>query len=230
VDPTEVQRDYYKRTADAYDAMHVDPADEHMLALGIVAAHIERLGATSVLDTGCGTGRAMRYFRERFPDMTIRGNDPSAELYAASGLPEELFDCISSDELLYGDGQFDVVVECGVLHHVANPERVVGEMLRVARRAVFLSDSNIYGQGRFGLLKYLLVRARLWRGINRLRRGGRDWYYSEGDGVAYSYSVFDSYRQVQRACAAVHVVPLDGSGPVRFGSQHVLLCGFKDPV
>ena len=230
MDPAELQRSYYKRTADAYDAMHIAPNDEHMLALGIVAAHIERIEATSVLDTGCGTGRAMRYFRARFPDIIVRGNDPSPELYEASGLPAELFDCVGSDELPYDDGQFDVVVECGVLHHVANPERIVGEMLRVAKQAVFLSDSNIYGDGRFGLLKYLLVRARLWRSFNRLRRGGRDWYYSDGDGIAYSNSVFDSYRQVQQASAAVHVIPLDGSGPARFGSRHVLLCGFKHPV
>ena len=230
MDPAEAQRVYYKRTASEYDAVHVSPSDEHALGLGLVATHIERLGATSLLDTGCGTGRAMRYFRERFPDMTVRGNDPSPELYAASQLPDELFDCVSSDKLPYNDGQFDVVVEFGVLHHVANPERIVGEMLRVARRAIFLSDVNIYGSGRFGLLKYLLMRARLLRTINRLRRGGRDWYYSEGDGVAYSYSVFDSYRQVERACAAVHVLPLDGSGPARFGSVHVLLCGFKDPI
>jgi ubiquinone/menaquinone biosynthesis C-methylase UbiE len=42
----------------------------------------------------------------------------------------------------------DAAFECGVLHHVAEPSHVVGEMMRVARKAIFLSDSNRFGQGR----------------------------------------------------------------------------------
>jgi hypothetical protein len=45
-----------------------------------------------------------------------------------------------------------------------------------------------------------LARLHLLDAVNRARRGGRRWYHTEGDGVAYSYSVFDSYRQVADAC------------------------------
>jgi SAM-dependent methyltransferase len=167
---------------------------------------------------------------KRFPDMRVHGNDRSPELLAASGLPDELLDCVSSEELPYADGSFDAVLECGVLHHVERPERVVAEMLRVARKAVFLSDSNIYGLGRMParVAKLALARIGLLDAVNRARRGGKRWYYSEGDGVAYSYSVFDSYRQIADACERVVAIPLTGSGrSALLGSPHVLLCGFK---
>jgi ubiquinone/menaquinone biosynthesis C-methylase UbiE len=52
---------YYEETASRYDAMHVSENDEHAIALRYVAMYLEWLGAESILDTGCGTGRAMRY-------------------------------------------------------------------------------------------------------------------------------------------------------------------------
>lgn len=221
----ELQRRYYAGTAHEYDVQHVD--EGHELSLAIVAHDIERYGWASVLDTGCGTGRAMKYLAERLPDIELHGNDPSAELLDASGLSASQLTCCGSESLPFADGAFDVVVETGVLHHVPEPARVVGEMLRVARCAVYLSDSNIYGRGH-GRTKLILARAGLLRPLNCLRRGGHDWFYSEGDGVAYSYSVFDSYVQVARACGEVRIHPLDGCGKTAlFGSPTVLLAGFK---
>ena len=43
----------------------------------------------------------------------------------------------SGYELPFEDEAFDAVFECGVLHHVAEPGRVVGEMVRVAKRRFF---------------------------------------------------------------------------------------------
>ena len=224
------QQAYYARTAVQYNDMHVNDHDEHALALHHIAGYLNIIEAESVLDTGCGTGRAISFLQERFPDMRIRGNDPSGELLAASGLPIDILDCVSSEQLPYPDGSFDAVVECAVLHHVAKPDRIVAEMLRVARKAVFLSDSNIYGQGRLTarVIKLALATAGLLDGINWIRRGGKRWYYSEGDGVAYSYSVFDSYQQLSQACDRVVALPLSGTGRTALlGSSHVLLCGFK---
>jgi hypothetical protein len=47
----------------------------------------------------------------------------------------------------YADGAFDVVTAFAVLHHVRRHGRVISEMLRVARRAIFISDTNNYGRG-----------------------------------------------------------------------------------
>src|SRR5262249_19254889 len=37
--------------------------------------------------------------------------------------------------------------EFAILHHVAQPRAIVKEMLRVARKAVIISDCNRFGQG-----------------------------------------------------------------------------------
>jgi SAM-dependent methyltransferase len=238
--PEVVQRDYYRRTAGVYDEWHTAAPDEHSFALEHVLLYLRWCGATSVLDSGCGTGRALRFLRERAPDLWLRGNDPSPDLLSVAtsehGIPPDLLDCVASDELPYGDGAFDAVIETGVLHHVANPARLVSEFLRVARKAVFLSDSNIYGSGRLAarLAKVALRRAGVLGRVNWLRRAGRHWYFSEDDGVAYSYSVLDAVPQLRRVCEQVLVVPTDDAGgPVGvplLGSPHVLVCGFKEPL
>jgi ubiquinone/menaquinone biosynthesis C-methylase UbiE len=233
------QLDYYRETARQYDEWHTAAFDEHYFALEHMLFYLRWIGATSVLDTGCGTGRSMRFILERIPDISVRGNDPSKELLQTAaeqhGISPNLLDCASTLELPYPDDAFDAVIETGVLHHIPDPSRAVAEMLRVARKAVFLSDSNIYGQGSLlaRIVKLGLARIHLLKYVNRLRRGG-DWYYSVGDGVAYSYSVFDSYGAVEADCAEVIVVPTarkPGSAQFPlFASPHCLLCGFKEPL
>jgi ubiquinone/menaquinone biosynthesis C-methylase UbiE len=235
--PAREQLAYYAITADRYEADHVHDGDEHDFALRHVAFYLRWIDARSVLDTGCGTGRAMRFLRESLPHVSVRGNDPSEELLAIAvrdhGVPADALDCCPSERLPYGDSSFDAVVATGVLHHVADPEKVVAEMLRVARIAVFISDGNVYGQGghvaKCG--KRLLARAHLLRPVNWLRRRGHHWFYSPGDGIAYSYSVFDSVPQLRKSCSSVVVIPthplgMTGSNPLS-GSSHCLVSAFK---
>jgi ubiquinone/menaquinone biosynthesis C-methylase UbiE len=235
------QRDYYARTATTYDGMH--DMGEHHDALRHVAMYMQAIGAKSVLDTGCGTGMAMLYLTREMPDLLTHGNDPSEALLRVAqdrhGIPGDRLDCVSSERLPYEDGAFDAVVETGMLHHTPEPQRVVAEMLRVARKAVFISDSNIYGQVGSSLparaLKLALARAGLLRPLLRRMRGGHDWYFNEGDGVAWSYSIFDSYPLVRDACAESVVLPtgskrgLADACPILFAS-HCLIAGFKEPL
>lgn len=177
----------------------------------------------------------MRYLIEHLPRARVRGSDPSEALLGIArsdhGVSADLLDCASSERLPYSARSFDAVVETGVLHHVPRPDLVVSEMLRVARKAVFLSDSNIYGQGGLPkrLAKLVLARSGLLKALNRFRRGGHNWYCSESDGIAYSYSVFDSYQALNSACEQVVVIATQGSD--RFPlltAGHVLMCGFKE--
>ena len=234
------QRTYYAETADQYDAAHVQHGDEHDVALRHVAFYLRWIDAQSVLDTGCGTGRGMRFLREELPSLDVRGNDPSEELLAIAardhGIPGDTLDCCPSEDLPYEDASFDAVVAVGVLHHVAKPERVVAEMLRVAASAVFISDCNIYGQGSRGArsVKRLLAHAHLLQPLNWVRRGGHDWYSSPGDGIAYSYSVYDSIPQLRGSCPSIIVGPTVASGMTggnpRSDSSHCLVSAFKTPL
>jgi hypothetical protein len=102
-----------------------------------------------------------------------------------------------------------------VLHHVPDPRPVVAEMLRVARRAVFIADSNNFGQGPrpARLAKQLLHACGLWPLANLVKTRGRGYIVTEGDGVSYSYSVFSSLPQIRAACDEVHFLNLSNSSP-----------------
>lgn len=237
---TRQQLVYYGETAGRYDEWHTACDDEHYFALRHIVFYLKWIEARSALDTGCGTGRAMRYIMQEFPQIRVHGNDPSLPLLRVAaeqrGVPVERLDCATGDHLPYADGSFDVVIATGVLHHVAHPDHVVSEMLRVARKAIFISDCNIYGRGRLAArgAKLVLSRLRMLNIVNRLRRGGKNWYSSEGDGIAYSYSVFDSYPLMLEACRQIIVIPTlgdrDAGVCALMRSSHCLVCGFKEPL
>ncbi len=117
-----------------------------------------------------------------------------------------------------------------------SPDIVVREMLRVAKRAVFISDSNLFGQGRrpLRILKFLLYRAGLWNLVKLVQTGGKGYAITAGDGLAYSYSAYFQYCSLAQWADRVIVVPLvsDGgfaSSPLPpFDSRCVLLCAVRD--
>jgi len=88
----------------------------------------------------------------------------------------------------------------------------VKEMLRVAKRAVFISDSNRFGQGSRSarLTKLVLYKMRLWGIYNYLKTSGRGYLISEGDGLAYSYSVYDSFEEIARWADRLILIPNGG--------------------
>jgi ubiquinone/menaquinone biosynthesis C-methylase UbiE len=229
----DLQRRYYAASARGYDAAHVHEGDEHYFALALLVGALDFLEAGSVLEIGAGTGRGLRYLGERCPRVARRGVEPVAELrevaYAKGVKRDEL---VAGDgrHLPYTDASHDVVCAFGVLHHVRDHERVVREMLRVARKAVFVSDSNNFGQGgRFArTLKQALNAVRLWGVADYVKTRGRGYTITEGDGLAYSYSVFSDYPLIRAHCRAVHVVNTSGAGvhPYRSAS-HVAVLGVK---
>jgi SAM-dependent methyltransferase len=232
-DEVNLQRRYYADTAARYDAMQISGQDEHQFALAILSAMIEFHGIRSVLDVGSGTGRALRYLKPRHPEVRFVGIEPVAALRAvghAAGLaPDELREG-DINALAAADGEFDLVCEFAVLHHVPKSARAVGEMLRVARKAVFISDANNLGQG--GALARGLKRTisalGLWRAFDLLRTRGRGYHVSAGDGLFYSYSVYNDYPQVRAACRSVHQFNTLDAGPNLVGSApQVALLGIK---
>ena len=229
-----IQRAYYARTAEDYDDMHVREDDEHGIALSFLISTIEQFGVTSILDVGCGTGRGLLRIKDALPKIGAVGIEPSAELRMAGhakGLAEtELIDGDAMN-LPFADGAFDLVCEFGALHHIPVPSRAVGEMLRVARKAVFISDTNNFGQGgRLSrLVKQTINAAGLWRVANSIKTKGKGYSFSEGDGLYYSYSVFNDLRQIQEACNSVHFLNTTSAGPNLYRTAtHVALFGLKN--
>ena len=234
-----LQREYYERTAHAYDAEHVREGDEHYVALKHMSGFFDVLGVSSVLDVGCGTGRGMRYFLQKKPGVRVHGVEPVAALIEqavnANAIPADSITEGSGEALPFADQSFDVAFECGVLHHVKEPERVVREMMRVSRKAVFLSDENRFAHGSVfsRWAKLLLWKAGVFRGAYRLKTLGKGYRFSEGDGLAYSYSVFDACGALSKWADRVILVPTDEVEATSvfhplLTSFHVLLCAVRD--
>jgi hypothetical protein len=106
-------------------------------------------------------------------------------------------------------------------------------MLRVARKAIFISDCNNFGQGSklARLFKQAANAAGLWPMADFIKTKGKGYTISEGDGLFYSYSVFNNYKQIAQACQSVYLLSTTDSGPNLYRtSTHVALLGIKpDP-
>ena len=233
-DEVSIQRRYYAQTAQAYDSMHVDDEREHHFALCLMMGAMDFLQVKSVLDIGSGTGRAIRWIKKHRPDILVRGIEPVEELRKvayANGVSETELIPGNALALEFADDAFDLVCEFGVLHHIKTPNVAVAEMLRVAKKAVFISDSNNFGQGGRAsrYIKQTLRSCGLWPLVNLIKTKGKGYTISEGDGLAYSYSVFNDYDQIQQQCESVHLINTVPAGinPYR-ASSHVALLGIKN--
>jgi len=235
-DEVKIQRAYYAETAHRYDSAHVHQDDEHSFALRFMISVIEQFGVKSILDVGSGTGRGLLTLKRALPEILAVGVEPSAELRKvgyANGLAESQLIDGDAMALAFGDGSFDLVCEFGALHHIPKPAKAVAEMLRVARKAIFISDCNNFGQGSklARLFKQAANAAGLWPMVDFIKTKGKGYTISEGDGLFYSYSVFNNYKQIAHACQSVHLLSTKDSGPNLYRtSTHVALLGIKpDP-
>jgi len=215
-----LQQDYYASTAVEYDAMHRDI--EHEFALTVIAAYIEHHQIRSVLDVGAGTGNAMQWLKRRFPDLNIKGVEPVQALREqAYGKGISELDLVDGSGYLlpFPDSSFEMVCEFAVLHHVKEPNRMVNEMSRVASRMLCISDCNFMGQGSWPVrnLKRLIYFSRLWPLANLVKTKGKGYTFSKEDGVAYSYSVFQSIATLKRSWRTLRIMTASGKSDGIFG-------------
>ena len=231
---TQRQQDYYTETALVDESMHVQPGDAHFVALEYVTALLHVVRAQSVLDVGSGTGRAVRFLGQRCPEVQVQGVEPVDELRKqAHALGTALHDA-SGEHLPFDDGSFDIVMSFGLLHHVPDPVPIVAEMMRVARFGIMISDANRFGQGSaaVGTLKLGIHSIGLWPLFERLRTRGRGYMESDGDGVFYSYSIFDTMPQLQAWANRVFVIPIMPQKKLllmQIAAPHGLLVAFREP-
>lgn len=228
------QRIYYSNSAASYNEMHLDESDEHYFALSFLISQIDRLGISSILDIGSGTGRAIQYIKQFRPDVRIIGIEPVKELreigYMQGIAKNELIDG-DALKLEFSDQEFDCVTEFGVLHHIRKPTLAISEMLRVSKIAIFISDSNNFGQGSpIGrITKQIANAVGLWNIVDFIKTRGKGYTISEGDGLGYSYSVFNNYKQIAKHCKSIHLLNTkDGGINLYRTASHVALLGIKN--
>lgn len=195
------QREYYAATADDYDRMHLQHG-EHEFALAQLSGLLAYYKFDSLLDVGAGTGRVLRHARKIDAAIRIKGIEPVPELIEIgyrNGIARDELEVGDAMDLPFESDSWDVVCAFGILHHIPQPNKAIREMCRVARHAVFFSDLNNYGCGSLPqrLFAQTLRALHLWRGFQWIKNGGRFDKYSKGDGVHFSYSLFDSLDTIK---------------------------------
>lgn len=231
----EMQKRYYAETAATYEEWHMEEKDEHYFALSFLLGMIDYYEIKSILDVGAGTGRSLLFLKEHRPDLLIRGIEPVAELCEIGyqkGLSREELTEGDATKMEFATGEFDLVTEFGVLHHIGKPQKAVAEMLRVAKTAIFISDSNNFGQGSLPVrtAKQVINAFGLWKAFDLAKTRGKGYMETEEEGISYSYSVFDNFKQIRRSCRNIHIVNTMDAGrqvnPYR-GAEHIALLGVK---
>ena len=240
MDEVSMQRDYFANASACYDASHSD-FDEHGVALAWLESLFYFYGFESYLEVGAGTGRHLLQLQSHFPRCRLIGVEPVEAMRQkgyAKGIGRNVLIDGDGYHLQFPDESFDLVAEFAVLHHVRYPERVITEMLRVARKAIFISDCNNFGHGSLlaRKIKRGLRRLSLWSFFDWVRSGGKRYYITQGDGVAYSYSVFNNISQLSKVCKGgiyiLNTTPLDDpiTSDLLTSAAQVALLGLKKNV
>ena len=118
---------------------------------------LQRAQPRTILDVGCGEGVLTEQWARRLPDTRIVGTDLDdaklKEEWQRRSLPNLAFAPAISDDLPYGDGEFEAVAAIEVLEHVPDPQATLAEMARVTSRWLLVS----------------VPREPLWRALNIAR-------------------------------------------------------------
>lgn len=225
------QLDFYARQAEEYLIQPFGHGEVDS-ALPFLVGQIRMRGWKSLLDVGSGGGRIPAIIRDHTALDRLIGLEPSDGLRKVAqekyGFAASDFIAGDATALPFADNEFDLVTEFAVLHHMRKPRLALREMIRVARHAVAVADSNNFGQGRYAArrIKQLLNALNLWPVVDFVRTGGKGYHISEADGLWYSYSLFSDIDLLREAFHTVHVVNLVGAAANHYNdSGGALLIG-----
>tara|TARA_B110000971_G_C20032538_1_gene512161 strand:- start:3126 stop:3854 length:729 start_codon:yes stop_codon:yes gene_type:complete len=229
-----IQKNYYNNTSHLYDKIHTyNERDEHYFALSCLVGLIDHFKIESILDVGAGTGRAIKFLKKKFPKIKIIGIEPVKalrEIAYSKGISNNVLIDGDATQINFKNAEFDLVCAFGILHHIKDNKLVVDEMLRVSKKGIYISDVNNFGSGSFFTrsLKQILHFFKLWKLVDFIKTKGKGYNISEGDGLAYSYSIFTNYKQIKSACISVHTINTRDSNINHYrSSSHVALLGLK---
>lgn len=102
-----------------------------------------------VLDIGCGDGKIDKLIMEK-KKVSIEGLDVLVR--DNTYIPVTPFD---GKEIPFEDGSFDTAMVIDVLHHVDEPESLMREMTRVARKNILIKDHLREGPFAYSTLKLM---------------------------------------------------------------------------
>ena len=108
-----------------------------------LAEHLSQ--GTKVIDVGCGSGWFARFLKDHF-ECHVTGLDVID--YMAGEID---FIKYEGDRIPMEDKSFDVAVCISVIHHTKDPEAVIKELQRVAKKVILIEDYCTTKIGKLGL-------------------------------------------------------------------------------
>lgn len=183
----DIQKEDYTIHAKEYNLNHLSKRSNHDIALEYLSEFMKYYKINSLFDVGCGTGRVLNYFRRGNSKIKVKGIEPVKafiDIAIESGIPKKNIIEGYGDSIPLKDKSFDASCEFGVLHHAEHPEKIIEEMIRISRKAIFLSDVNRFGSGpmvvrviklilyKLGLFDIMLFLFRGEKGIKEPRETG----------------------------------------------------------
>lgn len=108
-----------------------------------MAELLERAHPESIIDVGCGEGVLTEKWAAELPKGRVVGvdlDDPKLrQEWERRVRPNLEFQISFGDQLPFADGEFEAAAAMEVLEHVPDPDAVLKEMSRVARRWLLVS-------------------------------------------------------------------------------------------
>jgi SAM-dependent methyltransferase len=126
------------------------------------------------LDVATGSGGFVRFLLDGLRDHAeIVGIDTNAERASAfsatyGGAPDIRFERMDAHHLDFLDRSFDTVAISNSLHHFADPDPVLEEMLRVARPGGHVVVNEMYRDGQSEAQMTHVLLHHWWAAVNRL--------------------------------------------------------------
>lgn len=101
-----------------------------------------------IVDVGCGDGTYTRRLRAETDAKEILGIDPTAKAIEAARKKQDpndsslSFRAAFSSDLVKNGEQFDIAIVRGVIHHVANPQEEITNLLKLAPEVLILEPNG----------------------------------------------------------------------------------------
>ncbi len=139
----------YDVIAKSYNALHGREQEQKYKAiLNIAKPLLEK--TINMLDIGCGTGLASKYFKNIYNQYV--GIDNSYEMLALavtnSNSDKTLFTLASAEELPFKNKAFNFIICVTAMHNFANPRKALKEMLRVATSNAIIAITILKKSGK----------------------------------------------------------------------------------
>jgi len=136
-----------EETARSYDdwlltpvGRYIDRREKDLIFNLVVPKEGERL-----LDVRCGTGNHLRFFRRKGCNVTGLESSPSMLDVVRKKLGQRAdFHVGKAEDLPFSDNEFDIVTIITSFDSIDDPQKAIGEAIRVSRDRVFIGVFNKY--------------------------------------------------------------------------------------